>query len=70
MIDWKEFPSVPPPKRGTYLTWQPGSEKPFMDERYSVLHWTGTRFFSSFPVSHWAELEPPGALESPNARTP
>lgn len=49
-----------PKKRGEYLAFQPASTAMGVEitERRQVIYWTGTRWHSSFPVTHYAVLPP------------
>lgn len=60
-MDWISVDEQSPKKRGEYLTWQPqctlmGHQ---VEERYSILRWSGSKFFSSMPVTHWMPLPKP-----------
>jgi hypothetical protein len=60
--DWIRVEDELPKKRGEYLVWIPEFKSGIgtVQAHRSILKWTGSKFVSSFPVSHWHYLpEPP-----------
>jgi hypothetical protein len=70
MDRWISVHERMPKKRGDYLCWQPdippANGWPGLKARRVILDWTGRRFMSSFPITHWTELPEPPTEERAN----